>query len=126
MSALAKARLHRDKARHFLEAAELEMVAELLDPAVSNAVTAGINAKDAIGLASVGVTSKSDDHRAAVKELEASGLVGKRVAPTLRRLIGLKSKSQYGADGMTVNQARSAVAWATALVAAAEESVASR
>lgn len=47
MNALATARAHLAKAREFLDAADVELSGELYNAATSNAVLAGINAKDA-------------------------------------------------------------------------------
>lgn len=76
MTALDEARAHLAKAREFLEAAELTNDLQLFNAAASNAVTSGINSKDAICLALTGRTRKSDNHAEAVAELcgtEGSG-----------------------------------------------------
>ena len=69
MGALEQARAHLVKARQFLDAAELTRDADLYDAAASSAVSAGINAKDAICLRLVGKTTKSEDRKRAVGEL---------------------------------------------------------
>ena len=59
MSALDEARAHLAKAREFLEAAELTNDLQLFNAAASNAVTSGINSKDAICLATMRRRSRS-------------------------------------------------------------------
>jgi uncharacterized protein (UPF0332 family) len=70
MTALDEARAHLTKAREFLEAAELTNDLELFNAAASNAVTSGINSKDAICLTLTGRTRKADNHTEAVAELK--------------------------------------------------------
>ena len=83
----------RRKAREFLEAAELNNDVDLHNAATSNAVTSGINSKDAICLTLTGRTGKTDNHSQAVAELKATGPDGRRLAPTLDRLLRLKPKA---------------------------------
>ena len=72
MSARSAAQTHVTKAREFLEAAEWNLEGELYNAAASNAVTSGINCKDAICLVLTGRSAKSDQHTAAVAELRAA------------------------------------------------------
>lgn len=115
MTALNDARTHLRKAKEFLDAAILTQDQSLYNAATSNAVSAGINAKDAICLATRGHTNRTDNHKAAVKELELSGSAGKSVAAKLGRLLALKPKSQYGTGHATATDARNAVGWAQSL-----------
>lgn len=89
MSPLNEARLHLQKAREFLEAAKLNLEAGLHNPATSDAVLSGINAKDAICLKLVGRTNKTQNHNEAPEELERAGKRAGELATTLKRLIGL-------------------------------------
>src|SRR5699024_8440288 len=74
----AKARSHLRVAKEYLEAARQVVEVERHSPAVSLAITSGINAKDAICLMRTGKTSKSDNHATAVRELSAAlGPAGK-------------------------------------------------
>jgi uncharacterized protein (UPF0332 family) len=50
VTALSEARAHLRKAKEFLTAAEFSLDLDLFNAATSNAVTSGINAKDAICL----------------------------------------------------------------------------
>ncbi|MFI2754433.1 HEPN domain-containing protein [Cellulomonas sp. P22] len=125
MSALTDARAHLAKAREFLDAADVELSGELYTAATSSSVLAGINAKDAICLRTVGHTNKADDHKAAVSELEASGPVGDNLSSTFRRLIALKTKAQYTAGPIGSTDAHKAYEWATRMVETASDTVAS-
>lgn len=112
MGALEEARQYLAKAREFLEAAQINLDLNLFNAATSNAVTSGINAKDAICLKVTGRTGKSDDHNAAANELSRSGQDGKSVAPILRRLLTLKQKAQYQKMSVAVADAKRAIKWA--------------
>lgn len=112
---------HLAKAREFLDAATLELNAELPTAAASSAVLAGINAKDAICLRLTGRTSKSDDHRAAVTELAAAGPAGKALESTFRRLLGLETTAQYQAGPISRTDATKAIGWATRMIDAARD-----
>ena len=122
MTALDEARIHLAKAREFLRSADLGLQADLYDPAVSNAVTSGINSKDAICLSLNGRTGKSDRHQDAVGELEAAGAVGRRAKETtkladhLDRLLSVKSRAQYMADLLGREHAIDAIEHAQALL----------
>ena len=111
MGSVEEARQYLAKAREFLEAAQVNLDLNLFNAAASNAVTSGINAKDAICLKLTGRTGKSDDHNTAVDELSRSGPDGKSVAPTLRRLLTLKQKAQYQEISVTAADAKRAVKW---------------
>lgn len=119
MRALEDARAHLAKAKEFLEAAELSLDAELFNAATSDAVVSGINSKDAICLKLTGRTMKSDDHNAAPAELRRAGNAGARLEATLKRLLNLKSRSQYQAMPVQRRQARDAVSWAERMYNAA-------
>ena len=112
MSALEDARAHLAKAKAFLEAGELSLDAELFNAATSDAVVSGINSKDAICLKLTGRTAKSDDHNAAPAELRRAGKAGAELEATFKRLLNLKSRSQYQALSMQRRQASDAVAGA--------------
>lgn len=125
MTALTDAHAHLSKAREFLEAADVELSGELCTAATSSAVLAGINAKDAICLRTLGRTAKADDHRAAIAELAASGPAGAALASTFRRLIAMKTRVQYTAGPIGAADAHRAVDWAGRMVEAAGDVVTS-
>lgn len=123
MSPLEAARGHLAKAEEFLEEAKSALLNGHANAATSNAVIAGINAKDAICLALVGATSKSDDHRQAVNELKQAGKIGAGLASTLDRLLKPKTKSQYQSVSMSIKDAEVAVRQASRLVDEAAQAV---
>lgn len=123
MNTLHDARAHLDKAREFVAAAEASLELGLFNAAASNAVIAGINAKDAICLKVIGATGKTDSHADAVGELARVGATGKALAPVLGRLLKLKARSQYQTMPIAAAQAGRAVAWARQLVEAAHRAV---
>ena len=123
MTPLEAARGHLAKAQEFLSEAKSALANEHPNAATSNAVIAGINAKDAIRLVLVGKTSKADDHRQAVAELRKAGKIGADLATTLDRLLKPKTKSQYQSLSMVIKDAETAVNQAVRLVDAASRVV---
>lgn len=126
MSVLDDAKAHVAKANEFLEAARSTVDLDLYSAATSDAVLAGINANDAICLSLTGVTRKPDNHSAATAELKAAGPTGAALAPTLARLLKMKSKAQYQSAAVGSLDAINAVRWATKLVDSAEDAVKGR
>ncbi|MEV4260784.1 HEPN domain-containing protein [Kribbella sp. NPDC049584] len=120
MTALDEARAHLAKAREFLEAADLTNDLQLYNAAASNAVTSGINSKDAICLILTGRTKKSDNHAEAIAELKGAGSAGRDSSTTLSRLLRLKSKSQYQAASVTAADAAKSIDCATRLFETAQ------
>lgn len=116
MTALDDAMAHLAKAREFLEAAELTHDLELYNAATSNAVTSGINSKDAICLALTGHTNKADNHNAAIAELKGAGKAGRDLSTTFGRLLRLKPKSQYQAASISASDAAKSIDWATRML----------
>ena len=114
------ARAHLGKAKEFLEAAHASNDLQLFNAATANAVTSGIHAKDAICLTLTGGTSKAESHEEAVRELAASGPAGQALAPTLRRLLKAKTKSQYQASSVPASEATRATEWASRLLEGAQ------
>ncbi len=125
MTAIDDARAHLVKAREFLDAAVTNNEMRLFNAATSNAVTAGINAKDAICLKLTGLTNKSDRHADAGTELSRSGPSGRAMASTLGRLLKLKTKSQNQTTSMAASDALRSIEWANRLVEVAQEVVSS-
>lgn len=124
MTALRRARQHLDKARQFLEAAEVNSSFELYDAAASSAATSGINSKDAICLTATGTTGKSDNHSQAVAELKAAGEDAASLAATFRRLLSSKSRAQYQATPISASDAEEAVKRAQRMYTTAQRIVA--
>jgi uncharacterized protein (UPF0332 family) len=121
MGALEDARAHLEKAEEFLAAAEATLDLGLFNAATSNAVSSGVNAKDAVCLRLTGRTDKTDDHAGAADELRRAGGSAAGLAPTLRRLLGLKQKSQYQTAGVGRVEATRAVDWARRIYTGAKE-----
>lgn len=126
MTALADAQDHLAKAREFLEAARFSHELDLYNAATSDAVVSGINSKDAICLKLVGLTVKSDDHQSAVRELKGAGAAGAGLAPTLSRLLRLKTKAQYQPSSVAAADAARAIGWACRMLEVAEQTVSTR
>lgn len=118
MSALSDAQAHLRKAREFLEAAEANLELGLLNAATSNAVTSGINSKDAICLKVTGTTGRTENHAEAIAELRRAGPLdsAKTLSVKLGRLLKFKNRSQYQALDVAQSGARDAVDLATALL----------
>ncbi len=123
MSTLHDARAHQAKAREFLDAGRCSFDLKLFNAATSVAVISGINSKDAICLRLTGTTRKADGHNEAVAELEAAGPAGAALAPTLGRLLRLKTKSQYLSASVAAADASKALDWAARLLEGAEDVV---
>jgi hypothetical protein len=123
VSPLDAARAHLDKAREFLQAAEVNHELELYNAASSNAIISGINSKDAICLRLTGRTNKQDNHDEARAELRAAGPAGLALESTFHRLLKLKPKSQYRQTSVSANDAAKAVEWATRMLDVAQELV---
>jgi hypothetical protein len=86
-------------AEKFLEVARLvegEEGEAFRSVAASLAVLAGIAASDAACCSSLGRRSRGDDHHDAEALLETIVPGGREAAASLRRLISLKDKAQYG------------------------------
>lgn len=119
----AQARGHLQRARAYLELAELaqdDQAGEQARASVGNAVLAGIAAGDAICCARGGVRSSSTNHMDAVRLLRR--VTGDRgLAKALRELIDMKNEAHYGLDRFNRDRNTAAVRRARALVEAAEE-----
>lgn len=123
MTSRNDAESHLAKATECLQAAELSLELSLANAACSNAITAGINARDAVCLLLVGHTRKSDNHAAAAAGLAASGAVGRELRTTFERLLRLKPRSQYQASSVSQADPQRAVDWARRMVLAARSVV---
>lgn len=125
MTAIQEARAHLRKAEEFLDAAELAGSVGLHNAATANAVTSGINSKDAICLKLTGRTGKSESHADAVSELRRAGPATKPLATVLGRLLRLKNRSQYQTADIARADAHRAIEWARTLYDAAKTAVSS-
>lgn len=125
MTALEDARSHLAKASEFLEAARFSTDLGRHNAAASNAVISGINSKDAVCLRLTGTTRKADGHSEAVAELRAAGPAGVALAPTLSRLLRLKTKSQYQPTSVAAPDAVKALEWAARMLEGAQQVISS-
>jgi uncharacterized protein (UPF0332 family) len=102
------------KAADFLLMAEIADELGSYDAAVSLAVSAAINASDALILAAGGVVPSGDDH--AVAERSLSRLAGPDAAKQLSRALRLKSQAQYQIRRCTAAEAAKVLQAAERLV----------
>lgn len=83
------------KAREFLDMADVSLAGPYYNAAVSLAVSAAVNAADVILFIATGDGSHEDDHGAAARALRAAGY--DRASSHLSRALSAKSKAQYSA-----------------------------
>jgi len=107
---------HLGKAQEFLDAADSANEMGWTNAAASSAVTAGINAKDAMCFLLAGQSVAAENHREAVTELRRLGASTKEAATALDRLLGLKDRAQYDRRDVTKADADAAVRRAHLLV----------
>jgi len=108
------------RARHatdFLETATdaLTLHPDRTNVAISNAVLAGIAAADAICGHSLGHAAAGDAHEEATRLLATTGPAAAQQVNDLRRLLALKTNSQYSPRILTDSTAADAIRWATRL-----------
>jgi len=111
------------RARHatdFLETATdaLTLHPERTNVAISNAVLAGIAAADAICGHTLGQAAKGDAHDEAARLLGTTGPEAAQQVNDLRRLLALKTNSQYSPLVLTDSTATDAIRWASRLIEA--------
>jgi hypothetical protein len=109
------------RARHatdFLETATdaLTLHPERTNVAISNAVLAGIAAADAICGRTLGQAAKGDAHDEAARLLGTTGPEAAQQVNDLRRLLALKTNSQYSPLVLTDSTAADAIRWASRLI----------
>ncbi|WP_456285852.1 HEPN domain-containing protein [Microbacterium sp. JZ70] len=93
MDLSAAVRLKLDKADEFLLMAELALETDSFDAAVSLAVSASINASDALIMRTGGAIPRGPAHDTAVTTLRR--LVDRHASQQLARALNFKNKSQY-------------------------------
>jgi hypothetical protein len=119
-----EARTRISAARKFLEVARLvegEDEAAFWSVATSLAVLAGIAASDAACCRALGRRSRGDDHHDAEGLLDSITPGGNAAANSLRRLIDLKDKAQYGIIYVSREDLKLAMKQAERLIEFAEE-----
>ena len=123
-----EARQRLDRAREFLEVAELVVDEKDQDAspvyasaAASLAVLAGIAASDAACCKALQERSRSQNHRDAEQLLTRITPGGKKAAGDLRELLNLKDKAQHGFLKMRVSEVQKVMRRANRLVDFAAE-----
>jgi hypothetical protein len=102
------------KSRNWLDASRESLAAERWDVAAGSAVTAGINACDAICGALLGQRS-GGAHDEAVALLATAGDDGRQASHQLAQLLRFKTPAQYDPAPMAPSDARKAVELASRL-----------
>lgn len=121
----ADARAYLSKAIAWLDAAKESLDARRWDVAAGGAVTAGINACDAIAGALVGERA-GGDHLEAVNLLGSAGDDGRYASRQLSQLLRYKAPAQYDPDPLPEGDAIKAVDLAGRLVDRATQVVSRR
>lgn len=114
--ALATAKLAKAKDFHLM--AMIAQDGELWDAAVSLAVSAAVNASDAICVVSLGDYPRGRDHGEAVNVLRKAGF--DRAASSLGKVLAVKDKAQYSGSRCSRSDGENAVKRAERLITAAE------
>lgn len=97
------------KAEEYADAAVSEIAAGRYIAATSLAIHAGINAADAVCGARLGQRAAGEDHDQALTMLRQAGADGLRIEKELRRLLPLKTKTEYEPDDVAPGVATKAV-----------------
>ncbi len=118
----ADAIAHCDQAGEYLRAAEHSLEIGDLNAATGTAIDAGINAADAVAGINLGRRWKGA-HEQASRFVAGAGVDGRDVAKELRRLLPLKTQSQYSAARVSLTKATSSVDAARRAVAIARRVV---
>ena len=110
---------YTNKAQEYAEAAASELESERYIAATSLAIHAGINAGDAVCGARLGHRAAGEDHDQVLMLLQQAGPDGAKIVKDLRRLLPLKTKTEYEPDDVSPGVARKAVERAQRCVAVA-------
>lgn len=105
----AQVRSFAGKAQEFADAAASELEAGRFIAATSLAVHAGINAADAVCGARLGQRCAGEDHSQVLALLAGAGPDGAEIERELRRLLPLKTKTEYEPDDVSPSTATKAV-----------------
>jgi HEPN domain-containing protein len=96
------------KAAQFLEVADVALSCHLYDPCVSLAVSAAINASDALCIQILGDYSRGENHESAMDFLRRCGQPGQAVSRQLAPILQLKNIAQYSTKSCTQRDADNA------------------
>jgi HEPN domain-containing protein len=120
-----QARAYVTKATEYAEAAASEFEAKRYIAATSLAIHAAINAADAVCGARVGQRAAGEDHDHVLTLLKQAGPDGANIEKELRRILPLKTRTEYESDDVAPGVASKAVERAQRCVATAQAVVAS-
>ena len=115
----AQVRAYAGKAEEYADAAASEIEAGRYIAATSLAIHAGINAADAVCGARLGERAAGEDHDQVLTLLRQAGPDGTKVEKELRRLLPLKTKTEYEPDDVAPGVATKALERAQRCVAVA-------
>ena len=121
----AQTRAYLSKAEEYAEAATAELEAGRGIAATSLAIHAAINAGDAVCGARLGQRAAGQDHDQVLILLGQAGPDGVALSKDLRRLLPLKTRTEYDPDNIALSTAAKAVDQAQRCVAVARRAVAS-
>jgi len=116
---------YANKAQEYAEAAVSELESERYIAATILAIHAGISAGDAVCGARLGERAAGEDHDQVLTPLQQAGPDGAMIGKDLRRLLPLKTKTEYEPDDVAQGVARKAVERAQRCVAIARAVAAS-
>lgn len=102
-------RAYAGKAEEYVAAAASELEAERYIAATSLAIHAAINASDAVCGARLGQRAAGEDHDQVLTLLKQAGADGAMIEKELRRLLPLKTKTEYEPDDVAPSIATKAV-----------------
>lgn len=108
------------KAQEYGEAASNELDSQRYIAATSLAIHAAINAADAVCGARLGKRAAGEDHNQVLTLLKQAGTDGAAAEKELRRLLPLKTKTEYEPDDIAAGVAKKAVERAQRCVALAK------
>jgi hypothetical protein len=115
----SQVRAYAGKSQQFADAAVAELAAGRAIAATSLAIHAAINAGDAVCGARLGLRAAGEDHSSALALLRQAGSDGVDVEKDLRRLLPLKSQTEYEPDDIGLGEAAKAVERSTRCAAIA-------
>ncbi|MEE9415427.1 MAG: HEPN domain-containing protein [Acidimicrobiales bacterium] len=118
-------RAYASKAQEYVEAAASELESKRYIAATSLAIHAAINAADAVCGVRLGQRAAGEDHQQVLTLLQTAGPDGGAIEKDLRRLLPLKTKTEYEPDGVAQGVAKKAVERAQRCVAVSRAVVAS-
>jgi hypothetical protein len=115
----SQVRAYAGKSQEFADAAAAELAAGRAIAATSLAIHAVIIAGDAVCGARLGIRAAGDDHSGAITLLRQAGTDGADIERDLRRLLPLKTQTEYEPDDIGITTATNAVERSTRCAAIA-------